>query len=215
MKEEDLFVVEIEKLNRRITVERALDEFLNVCLKNEAKIESHHLVIKELMERYMSVIRSRNKVRRNWHPDKARSCDIFTLQWISKDRFQSSLEKRLRKALMVSINGKKVIPEELIQQIVNETTSELYESNRKNLRPSSLEDIVRTIHSWNPDVTHTDVINTMKSTPKDFGIIEIDDTSVVIRVAQGRGKQYLDKPRALSTIKNILTRIKTPKRRGF
>ena len=65
MKEEDLFVVEIEKLNRRITVERTLDEFLNVCLKNEAKIESHHLVIKELMERYMSVIRSRNKVRRN------------------------------------------------------------------------------------------------------------------------------------------------------
>ena len=105
MKEEDLFVVEIEKLNRRITVERALDEFLNVCLKNEAKIESHHLVIKELMERYMSVIRSRNKVRRNWHPDKAHSCDIFTLQWISKDRFQSSLEKKLKHLDFLDFHG--------------------------------------------------------------------------------------------------------------
>jgi hypothetical protein len=205
------FKIMIDELDRRIACERVLDDFLNIRLEDEANIALHKLTIKELLERYMLVVRSRNKLRRNWHPSQSRACDLETLQWIAKDMFQSSLEKRLRKALVATPNGKKVITEESILKIVHDAADELYKSNRKNSNPSSLEKIVRKIHKWNPDVTATDVINEMTSTPEKFGIVEIDDTSVVIRVAQGVGKQNLDKPRKLSTIKNILTRIKTTK----
>jgi hypothetical protein len=205
------FKIVVDKLDRRITCERALDDFLNKCLVNDVNFESHQLTIKELLDRYMSVVRSRNEVRRNWHSNQARACDLETLQWIAKDMFKSSLEKRLRKALVATRNGKKVITEESIQKIVHDAADELYESKRKNLEPSSLEKIVRQIHRWNPEVTDTDVINEMKSTPEKFGIVDINETDVVIRVPKGVGKQYEDKPRSLATIKNILTRIKTPK----
>jgi hypothetical protein len=205
------FKIVVDTLDRRITCERALDDFLNKCLLDDVNFESLQLTIKELLDRYMSVVRSRNKVRRNWHPTQARACDLETLQWIAKDMFKSSLEQRLRKALVTTRNGKKVITEESIQKIVYEAADELYESKRKNLEPSSLEKIVRQIYRWNPEVTDTDVINEMKSSPEKFGIVDIDDTHVVIRVPKGIGKQYEDKTRSLGTIKNILTRIKTTK----
>ena len=205
------FKIVVDTLDRRIACERALDDFLNKCLLDDVNFESLQLTIKELLDRYMSVVRSRNKVRRNWHPTQARACDLETLQWIAKDMFKSSLEQRLRKALVTTRNGKKVITEESIQKVVYEAADELYESKRKNLEPSSLEKIVRQIYRWNPEVTDTDVINEMKSSPEKFGIVDIDDTHVVIRVPKGIGKQYEDKTRSLGTIKNILTRIKTTK----
>lgn len=205
------FKIVVDTLDRRIACERALDDFLNKCLLDDVNFDSLQLTIKELLDRYMSVVRSRNKVRRNWHPNQARACDLETLQWIAKDMFKSSLEQRLRKALVTTRNGKKVITEESIQKIVHEAADELYESKRKNLGPSSLEKIVRQIYRWNPEVTDTDVINEMKSSPEKFGIVDVDDTHVVIRVPKGIGKQYEDKTRSLRTIKNILTRIKTTK----
>ena len=211
MMKSNKFKTNIEKLNRRSKVERALDDFLNTCLLTDASIGSHYERTKELLKQYMAVVRSRNKVRRNWHPEKARACDLETLQWIEKDMCRSSLEKRMRKALEISANGKQSIPEESILKIVNDHIDELYKSNRKNSKPSDLESIVRRILKSNPDATDTDVINEMKSTPEKFGIININDTDVVIRVPKGIGKQYEDKPRSLAAIKNILTRLKAPK----
>jgi hypothetical protein len=211
MKDQKLFVVEIKNLNRRVKIERALDDFLNYFLEQKDKNESFHSATRELVERYMSVVRSRNKVRRNWHPDKALACDLQTLQWIEKDKLRGFLGERLRKKLVASSSGTKVLTEDLIQTIVDETVDEIYKPNRKNSNPSTLEKIVRQIYKWNPDVTDTDVINEMKSTPEKFGIVDINDTHVVIRVPKGIGKQYEDKPRSLATIKNILTRIKASK----
>jgi len=199
----------VDKLNRRITVERSLDDFLNQCLINGIGIESHHEATKQLFEHYMSVVRSRNKVRRNWHREQARACDIETLEWISKDEFQNSLDRRLREALEITTNGSKVITEESIQELVAKTADEFYKSNRKKPKPTRLEEIVRTILKANPEATSTDVINDMRSRPEEYDIVAIDSTHVVIREEQGVGKQTIDKPRSLSTIKNILSRIKT------
>ena len=88
MKDEKLFVTEIKELNRRFTVERAFDDLIETCLRNGVHIESHIGATKELLERYMSVVRSRNKVRRNWHPKQARACDEITLELITKDEFR-------------------------------------------------------------------------------------------------------------------------------
>jgi hypothetical protein len=205
------FNTNVQKLNRRSKVERELDDFLNTCLLNDVTIGSHYERINELLKQYMAVVRSRNNVRRNWHPEKARACDLETLQWIAKDICRSSLEKRMRKALEVSSNGKQVIPEESILKIVNDHIEELYKSNRKDSKPLELENIVRRILKSNPDATDADIKNEMKSSPEKYGIVDIDETHVVIRVPKGIGKQYEDKTRSFATIKNILTRIKSPK----
>ena len=172
------FQIDLGVLNRLSTVERSLDNFLYACRSMNVQIDSRYSITTELLERYMAAVRSRNKVRRNWHPDKALACDLQTLQWIAKDMFQSSLEKRLRKALVAKPDGKKVITEESILQIVHEAADELYKSNRKNSKPSDLESIVRRILKSNPDATDTDVINEMKSTPDKFGIIKIKYTYI-------------------------------------
>ena len=204
---ENLFETEFAKFNRRSTVERALDDFLEKCLAKEAHIESHHQATKELLERYMAVVRSRNNVRRNWHPEQARVCDIQTLMWMSKEEFKNSLDKRLREALVATSNGSNVIIEESIQELVNETANEAYKSNRKNPKPSPLEEIVRAIWKSNPEATNTDVIATMTATPKEFGIVDIDEIYVIIEVPKGTGKQAKRISRSLSTINNILTKL--------
>jgi len=203
------FETEIKKLNRRITVERALDDFLNQCLKSSIDNDSHQPEKLELLERYMAVVRSRNKVRRNWHPKKALACDIATLEWISKDELVNTLDRRLRDALVTTSNGSKVIEEKSIQELVNQAANELFKSKRKNTKPSALEKIVRKILRSNPDATSTDVANEMLSRPEEYGIVAWDKTHVVIREEQGVGKQTIDKPRSLASIKNIKTRIKT------
>jgi hypothetical protein len=206
-----LFQINIEALNRRSGVERSLDDFLNACLAKNVRIDSFYEATRELLTRYLSVVRSRNKIRRNWHPETAQACDVEALQWISKDKFRNSLDKRLRKALVIATDGNRVIEEESIQQLVDETVNEVYKKNRKKSKPSTLEEIVRTIHKSNPDVTDTEVVKEMRSTPEKFGIVEIDDTHVVIQVPSGVGKQTVYKSRSHSTIKNILGRINNPK----
>ena len=207
---ENLFETEFEKFNRRNTVERALDDFLEKCLAEEAHIESHHQATKELLERYMAVVRSRNNVRRNWHPEQARVCDIQTLMWMSKEEFKNSLDKRLREALVVTSNGSEAIQENCIDELIEKITEDTFRSKRKNSKHTELEKIVRTILKSDPDATSTDVINKMKATPKEYGIAEIDESGLTLQATQGAGKQVVSKPRSLSTIKNILTRLKPP-----
>jgi len=211
MMESGQFKMEIEKLNRRSKVERALDDSLIDCLAKDADFNSPYEATKELLERYMAVVRSRNNIRRNWHPQRARACDAVTLELIKKDEHRDAVSKIFQKALVVTSNGEKVIREESIQDLANKIVDSAYKSKRATSTQTELEKIVETIYKWNPDVTSTGVINEIKSTPEKFGIVKINDTHVVIRVPKGIGKQYEDKPRSLATIKNILNRIKTTK----
>ena len=204
------FKTEFKTFNRRSTVERELDDFLNKCLEQEAHIESHHLATKELLDRYMAVVRSRNNVRRNWHPEQARVCDIQTLMWVSKEEFKNSLDKRLREALVVTSNGSRAIQENCIDELIEKITKDTFKSKRKDSKPTELEKIVRTILKSDPEATSTDVINKMKATPKEYGIADIDESGLTLQATQGAGKQVVSKPRSLSTIKNILTRVKPP-----
>jgi hypothetical protein len=78
------FKTDLGMLNRLSTAERSLDNFLYACRSMNVPIDSRYSTTTELLEKYMAAVRSRNKVRRNWHPSKAHSCDIETLQWIAK-----------------------------------------------------------------------------------------------------------------------------------
>lgn len=210
MKDGNLFVAEINELNRRITVERALDDLIEICLRNEVHIESHIGATKELLERYMSVVRSRNKVRRNWHPKQARDCDEITLELITKNEFRKIVNKRLRDALTVTTNGNKVILEKSLKQLEEEITHDAYKSKPKNRKLSPLEEIVTRIHRSNPEVTSTGVINEMCSDKRNYSIVNMDGHYVEIEVQLGIGKDTKNVRRSLRSIGKILTNLNNP-----
>jgi hypothetical protein len=210
MRDEKLFVVEIQNLNRRIGVERALDDLIETCLRNGVHIESHINTTKELLERYMSVVRSRNKVRRNWHPKQARACDEITLELIAKDELGKIVSKRLNDALTVTTNGSKVILEKSLEQLAQEITNEAYRPKPQNRKPSPLEEIVTRIHRSNPEVTSTDVINEMKSNQRNYSISNMDKDYVEIEVQLGIGKDTKIVRRSLRSIGKILTNLNNP-----
>jgi hypothetical protein len=204
------FKIEIYKLNRRITVERSLDDFLNQCLINGVESESHHEATKELLKRYMSVVRSRNKVRRNWHPEQARACDELTIALITKDEFKKSAVKILQKALVVTTNGTKVILEDTIKELSQELADEAYKRKQKKRKPTPLKEIVIRIHRSNPEVTNTDVITEMRSDQRKYSIVNMDDKYVEIEVLLGSGKDSKIIRRSLRSIGKILTDLNNP-----
>ncbi len=207
------FHIEVSNLNRRNVVERALDDLLAECHDNVRKFESPHEATRDLLERYMAVVRSRNKVRRNWHPELARVCDLQTLEWISKKQaFQNSVTQTLHAALTTTSNGERVILERALADVVKQIVDRTYNPKPKKLKPSALVKIVAKILAENPAATATEVINQMRSIPQDYGIVEIDDTHVVIQEEQGTGKQTVRKARSLKSIGNILTKLKTLKK---
>lgn len=203
--------IEISELNRRNTVERKLANLLDKYLSKSEPLEASKSASKELIEHYLAVVRGRNKLRRNWHQGKAFECDIATLHWISKKELKQLIGRQLEQALKVTTNGNKVIEERSIKELTEQITEKVFESNRKGSQPTELEEIVKKILRANPDATNSEVITEMKANPSEYDIIHIDDENVVIRVATGIGKQTIDKPRRLSSVPNIMTRLKPPK----
>lgn len=201
------FKPEIDKLNRRMTVERSLDDFLKKCLKGGIGIESNHTATKDLLKLYLSVVRSRNKVRRNWHPEQARACDELTLALITKNEFKKSTEKILQDALVATTNGTRVILETAIRELSQELADAAYKRKIKDRRSSPLKEIVKKIHRSNPAVTNTDVINEMRSDPSKYSIVNMDDKYVEIELPLGIGKDSKIIRRSLRSIGTILTDI--------
>ncbi len=204
------FKTDVDKLNRRITVERSLDDFLKQCVKNGVGLEARLETTQELLKRYMSVIRSRNQIRRNWHPLQALECDSFTLELITKDEFKKSAEKLLQDALVVATNGSRVIVEDAIKKLSQDLADEAYKRKQKKHKPTPLEKIVSRIYRSNPEVTNTDVINEMRSNQREYSIVNMDEKYVEIEVSLGSGKDSKIIRRSLRSIGKILTNLKNP-----
>ena len=211
MSDDQVFETEIDELNRRNKVDRNLANLLDKYLSHPLQVESSKLATLELIESYLAVVRSRNKVRRNWQPDKAIQCDIATLDFITKKNFKKAASKRFDEALTITANGNKVIEQDSLEDLINQLADEIYQSKRKGRQPTELEEIVNTILKANPDATGVDVINEMRAKPIEYGIVDIDEKYVVIKVPTGIGKQTIAKTRSLKTVHNILSRLKTPR----
>ncbi len=205
------FNIEIKELNRRITVERSLDEFINQCLMTGVEAEAHHKATVQLLEHCLSVVRSRNKLRRNWHPLQAHACDIETLRWITKNDFKKIAESSLQEASVVTTNGSRVILESAIKELAQKLADEVYKRKRKKRNPTPLEAIVIRIHRSNPAVTNTDVIDEMRSDQNKYSIVNIDDKYVEIALPVGSGKDSKIVRRSLRSIGKILTDLNNPK----
>lgn len=196
--------------NRRNTIERSLDNFLYACQSMNIQIDSRHSTTTELLERYMAAVRSRNKVRRNWHPSMALSCDVETLQWIAREDFKKTATNHLRDALTATTGGNKSIQENCIDALVIKLTDEFYSRKRGRIKPTSLQGIVQEIKKKLPEATNTDVINEMQSNPSAYGIVGLDDKYVEIQVTLGIGKDTKIVRRSLRSIGKILTDLNNP-----
>ena len=197
------FKTDLGMLNRLSTAERSLDNFLYACRSMNVPIDSRYSTTTELLEKYMAAVRSRNKVRRNWHPSKAHSCDIETLQWIAKEDFKKAATKHLRDALIATTGGNKSIQENCIDDLANKLTDEFYNRKRKRNKPTTFQSVVREIRKLSWVKTTSDVIDEMRSNPNEYGILKMDETHVEIEVTLGVGKDTKIIRRALDTIKNI------------
>ena len=197
------FKTDLGVLNRLSTVERSLDNFLYACRSMNVQIDSRYSATTELLERYMAAVRSRNEVRRNWHPDKARACDLKTLQWIAKEDFRKTAKNLLRDALTVTTGGDKSIQEICIDDLVNKLTDEFFNRKRKRKKPTTFQSIVREIRKLSRVKSTSDVIEEMRSNPREYSIVKIDDLYVEIEISLGVGKDTKIIRRALNTIKNI------------
>lgn len=213
MSDDHVYETEIDELNRRNKVDRNLANLLDKYISHPIQVESSKLATLELIESYLAVVRSRNKVRRNWHPDKAIQCDIATLDFITKRNFKKAASKRFDEALTITANGKKIIEQDAIDELISQLAEDIYQTKRKGSQPTELEEIVKKIWKSNPEVTGTEVITEMCANPSAYNIVDFDQKTVFIRVPIGVGKQYIDKPRSLRTVHNILSRLKTPRKR--
>lgn len=210
MKETPNFQVDIGEVDQSNRNEVILDRLLRNRITGKARPTDPMSTVNELIERYLQAVRRRNGLRRNRQRVLSLECDMAVLYLVSKKELSQSLGKRLQDALTVTNDGKKVIPETSIEKLRQQILDDFYNPGRKKTTYTALESIVRRICKNNPDATSTDVINEMKARPSEYGIIEIDDEYVTIEVipSGGTGKDTQTLSRSLSTVRNIMTRIK-------
>jgi len=91
MTDENLFVVEIEELDRRNRTERLLDDLLNLQQKSDSAIKSPLDLTREIVDLYLKVVRRRNHLRRNWHPQQSMHCNMVVLDRLGNKGAHSSI----------------------------------------------------------------------------------------------------------------------------
>jgi hypothetical protein len=194
-------------LDRRKQVERSLDNLINNSIYKDFSVDAD-----ELIELYLSVVRSRNKLRRNWHPKESCQCDLSALHWLcSKDQARSTISKSLQEALTVSSDGTEVIHKDKLKEIEDKIIKGISLTGKKSTNNSSpLEKIVKEILKSNPDATQYEVIQEIKNDPNRFGVIAIDeeDDIIEIQIKSNREKSTTTVQRSLRSIGNTLTKIR-------
>jgi hypothetical protein len=201
------FSFDIQELDRRKKIELSLYNLIYKSLSANGCIDSE-----ELIELYLSVVRSRNKLRRNWHPKESRQCDLSALHWIcSKDQARSTISKSLQEALTVSSDGTEVIHKDKLKEIEEKIIKGISLTGKKTgNKPSPLEKIVREILKSNSDATQYEVIQEIKNDPNRFDVIAIDeeDDIIEIQIKSNREKSTTTVQRSLRSIGNTLTKIR-------
>jgi hypothetical protein len=201
------FLFDIEELDRTKRNERALNNLIFGGLGADDCPDAE-----ELIELYLSVVRSRNKLRRNWHPKQSRQCDLSALHWIcSKNQARSAISKSLQEALTVLSDGTEVIHKDKLKEIEDKIIKGISLTGKKTQnKPSALETIVMEVLKSNPHATQNEVIQEIKNDLNRFGVVVIDeeDNIIEIQIKSNREKSFTTVQRSLRSIGNALTKIR-------
>lgn len=204
---ENEFSFDLKQLDRRKRVERELDNLITDHLYKDILVDAE-----ELIESYLAVIRSRNKLRRNWHPAASRHCDVNALHWIcSKNQARGAISKSLQDAITISSDGTEIIHKDKLKEIEENIMKGISISGKKAKHNHTLlEKIVREILKSNPDATRNEVIAEIINDPNRFGVAAIDVEEGLISIEDHtKGEKSIHiVQRSLKTIGNILTKIR-------
>jgi hypothetical protein len=209
MKDENLFFVEIEKLDRRNRTERLLDNLLNLREKSSSVIKSPLDLTREIVGLYLQVVRRRNHLRRNWHPQQSMHCDMVVLDRLGKKGIRSSINKKLDDAI-ANANGwdPKEIQDSLkkIKEEFERAFSEGQAEIARTIRNSPLKNEVREIMSRIYGCSFNDLLDGLRAKEGGDVIVKVHDDAVEHKDP--------DKPKKRNTItsygrlRNILTEVK-------
>jgi hypothetical protein len=204
---ENEFSFDLNQLDRRKRIERILDNLITDCLCKNIVVEAE-----ELIESYLAVIRSRNNLRRNWHPAASRHCDVSALHWIcSKNQARSAISKSLQDAITITSDGTEAIHIDKFKEIEDNIMRGMTRNRKKSVSTCSLlERIVRQILKSNPDATQNEVIQEIINDPNRFSVVDIDEEEGIICIEDyTKGKKNIRTVRrSLSSIGNTLTKIR-------
>jgi hypothetical protein len=209
MKTDNLFAVEIMKLNRRNRSERLLDDLLGIGRKYVNEAKSPLDFTREIVELYLQVIRRRNHLRRNWHPEKSMQCDMVVLGHLGKKGVRSSIMNRLDEAIANAHNWDRQKIEESMQTIKDEfdrAFSDGQANIARTARNSPLKQEVREIFDRIDDCSFDDILDGLRAKEGGDTIVKVHDDAVEHRDSSKPTKP--NKITSYSRLRNILTEVK-------
>jgi DNA-binding transcriptional regulator YbjK len=209
MKTDNLFAIEIMELNRRNRSERLLDDLLAISQISFDEAKSPLDFTRQIVELYMQVIRQRNHLRRNWHPEKSMRCDMVVLDHLGKKGVRSSIMNRLDEAIANAHKWDRQKIEESMQKIKDEfdrAFSDGQANIARTVRNSPLKQEVREIFDRIDDCSFDDILHGLRAKEGGSTIVKVYDDAV-----EHRDSSKPKKPNKITTysrLRNILTEVK-------
>jgi hypothetical protein len=209
MKNENFFVVEIEELDRRNRTERLLDDLLNLRQKLSTTVKSPLDVTREIVGLYLQVVRRRNNLRRNWHPQQSMHCNMVVLDRLGKKDIRSSIIKKLDEAIANAHKWDSNKTQESMKAVKEEFERAFSEGQAdiaRTIRNSPLKNEVREITKRIDDCSFNDLLDGLRAKEGGDVIVKVHDDAV-----EHRNPNKPSRPNKLTShrrLRNILTEVK-------
>jgi hypothetical protein len=209
MKDENLFVVEIEKLNRGNRTERLLDDMLNRRIQSDRLSKSPFEATREIVELFLQVVRRRNNLRRNWYPNESMLCDLVVLDRIEKKGVIARVNIKLDKAISQINGGDSSKALETLQKIkkeLNQGFSQGQADIARTVRKTPLKNEVREIVSRIEDCSFKDLVDGLKAKQGGGVIVNVYDDAVEHKFPEMPNR--VPKHTSFSRLRDIFTETK-------
>ena len=209
MKKENLFVVEIEELDRSNRTERLLDDLLNQRKESSSSLKSPLELTREIIELYLKLVRRRNHLRRNWHPQQSMHCDLVVLGRLGEKGMLSSFNEKVEEIILIVNGGDSSKAVKAIQEFKEKFNREFTEGQAdiaRTIRKSPLKNEVREIVSRIDDCTFKDLLDGLRAKQGGGVIVSVYDDAVEHRDPEKPTK--IPKHTSYSRLRDIFTEVK-------
>ena len=215
----DLELVPIGNLDRKVPIERHLDDLLNRYSKSEFRTFDVIASYDHLLQTFLQVVRRRNKLRRGKRIVYVATVERHYLALITQDT-QIEIIRRIRLAKEHLLKGD-VTKEQAkaIEELENleRDIPNLSDNDQRNIgatqrAPSVMNQTLNRLLKRNPDITSPEVVEALRDMKGDGIVVDIDDEYVEIDVTAPGSKFRKTKPYKLSAIPAQLSRARNPKK---